>query len=53
MRGVLAAYPYRIAITVPTFVLAWAGSVLVAVLTILSLAARVAFRNPVDSLRHE
>lgn len=53
MRSVLAEYPYRIAITVPTFALAWVVSVLVAVLTILSLAARVAFRNPVDSLRHE
>jgi putative ABC transport system permease protein len=53
MRSVFADYPYRIAITVPTFALAWAASVLVAVLTILSLAARVAIRNPVDSLRHE
>lgn len=53
MRGVLAAYPYRIAITPSTFLLAWAASVLVAVLTILSLAVRVAFRNPVESLRYE
>jgi putative ABC transport system permease protein len=53
MRGVLAGYPYRIAITVTTFVLAWAASVLVALLTILYLAARTAFRNPVESLRYE
>jgi putative ABC transport system permease protein len=53
MRSVLAVYPYRIAITVPDFVLAWIASVLVALLTISYLAARVAFRNPVESLRYE
>jgi putative ABC transport system permease protein len=53
MRGVLAGYPYRIVITVLPFVLAWAASVLVTLLTILYLAARAALRNPVDSLRYE
>jgi putative ABC transport system permease protein len=53
MRGVLAGYPYRIVITVLPFVLAWAASVLVTLLTILYLAARAAIRNPVDSLRYE
>jgi putative ABC transport system permease protein len=53
MRRVLDNYPYRIAITVPFFVLAWAASILVAVLTILYLAAQAAFRNPVGFLRYE
>jgi putative ABC transport system permease protein len=53
MRGVLDNYPYRIAIPLSFFVLAWAASILVAVLTTLYLAARAAFRNPVESLRYE
>ncbi|HDT12717.1 MAG TPA: FtsX-like permease family protein, partial [Candidatus Aminicenantes bacterium] len=53
MRSVLSDYPYRITITIPYFILAWVASVLVALITISYLAVRVAFRNPVDSLRYE
>ena len=53
MKRVLESYPYRIGIGPPYFILAWLGSVLIAVLTTLYLSAKAALRNPVDSLRYE
>jgi putative ABC transport system permease protein len=53
MRRVLQNYPYRVGIASHEFVLAWAVSVLIAVLTIFYLSAKAALRNPVDSLRYE
>ncbi len=53
MKRVLQNYPYRIEIAPHYFVLAWLASILIAVLTILYLAAKAALRNPVDSLRYE
>jgi putative ABC transport system permease protein len=53
MRRILENYPYRVGITPSYFILAWASSVLIAVLTTLSLSARAAMRNPVESLRYE
>jgi putative ABC transport system permease protein len=53
MRRVLENYPYRVGIASRYFVLAWAASVLIAVLTTLYLTAKAALRNPVESLRYE
>jgi putative ABC transport system permease protein len=53
MRKVLQNYPYRIDIGPQYFLFAGVGSVLLAVLTILYLSVRAAFRNPIESLRYE
>jgi putative ABC transport system permease protein len=53
MRRFLDNYPYRVGIASRYFVLVWAASVLIALLTIFYLSAKAALRNPVDSLRYE
>jgi putative ABC transport system permease protein len=53
MKRVIQNYPYRIDIAIHYFVLAWAASVFIAVLTIFYLSLKAAMQNPVESLRHE
>jgi putative ABC transport system permease protein len=53
MRRVLENYAYRIGIAPGYFILAWAASVLIAVLTTLYLSAKAALQNPIKSLRYE
>jgi putative ABC transport system permease protein len=53
MKRVLQNYPYRIDIAIHYFILAWAASVFIAVLTIFYLSLKSAIQNPVESLRYE
>jgi putative ABC transport system permease protein len=53
MKRVLQNYPYRIDIAIHYFILAWAVSICIAVLTILYLSLKAALQNPVESLRYE
>jgi len=53
MKRVLQNYSYRIDIAVHYFILAWAASVFIAVLTIFYLSLKAAMQNPVESLRYE
>jgi len=53
MQRVLRNYAYRIDITVHYFLLAAAASLSIAVLTIMYLAVKAAFANPVETLRDE
>ena len=53
MKRVLQNYPYRIAIAMHYFVLAWVASIIIALLTIMYLSLKAAVQNPVESLRYE
>lgn len=53
MKKVLQNYPYRIAIALHYFILAWIVSILIAVFTVLYLSVKAALQNPIESLRYE
>ncbi len=53
LRRVLENYPYRIGIGAHYFFLAGAGSIFIAVSTILFICLKAALANPVESLRYE
>ena len=53
MKRALSGYAFRVEIAPTYFILAWLGSVVIAVLTIFYLSARAAVKNPIDSLRYE
>jgi putative ABC transport system permease protein len=53
MHKVLENYPYRIDISIHYFLISGLASSLIAVLTVLWLAAKAATANPVESLRYE
>jgi len=53
MHGVLENYPYRIGIGIHYFFLAGAGSMFIAVLTIIHISLKAALADPVESLRYE